>query len=372
MSVNFSKNVIFNVHLTNFTFFKNSNISSKTLYSILNQIKNVDNIPKSVEKALFKKSEKHPDIAQKLSLAYHKRVDKIHTTGIEKQNEILKDETTDTDKSEDKLYKLSHKMFSISPNAFRYNVLLSFKKGFDHSTPLKTNAALHKARKDLSTATKMFPQKIHPQNRHNREKITNKINKLTDNVSKLEKQYIEDKYTLTKAIIYTAETNPHLLSKEMIPFLKEIKKEINKYLVTPHIRAQVKENIKTLTALKEENKQQMDAVDCLISLTTANDVIRDTNKVLKKLYNNNEGLKKKLQEGWSNKIESIITTENQKREAIADKTSSHPETSEKKRAVKDSEENTTVQDEMTKLPDVPTHKPNLTRKNWVMIKPTEG
>ncbi|CCG86291.1 hypothetical protein [Erwinia piriflorinigrans] len=352
MTVNFINKDIIKVHLTNFT---RGNISSKTFHSILDQIKKVDNIPKSVEKALSKKAERHPDLKARISYAYHNRADNIYNAGIERQNEILKNETTNTDDSERRLYKLSREMFNNSSFLFRIKVSSMFEKGFSYLTPGETNAELCKAKSKLSIAKGIISKDTYHQTGYNREKITAKIERLTQEVSDLENKYLEDKYTLTKAIISTAEANPHLLSHKMESCLKNIEDEINKYLATPYISKQVKSNIEKLTRLKNENQEQMEGIDGLISLTAANAVIRDTNTVLRGTY----GHHNKMNE----KIEYIMTTENKKRKEMADKISNHSKMNAK---------NTAVKDEVIKLPDVPTHKPNLTRNNWVKIKTPEG
>lgn len=360
MPINFINKDIINIHLKSFT---RGNISSKTFHSLLDQIKNVSNIPKSFEKALNKKAEKHHELKSKISYAYHNRADSIYSAGIEKQKEILKIETTNTDDSEEKLYKLSKEMLSHSSLNFRKKVLFMFEQGFDHSTPAKTKEFLCHARSKLSSAKKMLSNNTCEQNGYSPKKMTAIIERLTQKVLVLEKKYLEDKYTLTKTIISAAEANPHLLSTDMKPCMTKIEDEINKYLATPHISKQVGNNIEKLTKLKSENQQQMEEIDGLISLSAANAVVRDTNLVLREVYHHNNKLNEKINKNMNQKIEYIMKTENKKRKEIAEKISSHPEVS---------NGNTAVENEVIKLPDVPTHKPILTRSNRVKMKPVEG
>ncbi|WP_042959078.1 hypothetical protein [Erwinia tasmaniensis] len=360
MQVNFINKDIINIHLKSLT---RGNISSKTFHSILDKIKNVDNIPKSFEKVLSKKAEKHHELKSKISYAYHNRADSIYSAGIEKQNEILKKETTNTDDSEEKLYKLSKEMFSHSSLDFRKKVLFMFERGFDHSTPNKTKEFLCHARSELSSAKRMLSNNTCEQNGYSPKKMTAIIERLTQKVFVLEKKYLEDKYTLTKTIISAAEANPHLLSTKMGSCMTKIEDEINKYLATPHISKQVENNIEKLTKLKSENQQQMEEIDGLILLNAANAVVRDTNSVLKEVYHHNDKLNEEINKKMNDKIEHIMKSENKRREEIAEKISSHPEVS---------NGNTAVDNEVIKLPDVPTHKPISTRGNRVKFKPVEG
>ncbi|ADP11669.1 hypothetical protein EJP617_19880 [Erwinia sp. Ejp617] len=133
MKVSFFNKDIIEVYFNKIT---DGNISTKTFHRLLANIKDVKNIPQSIDKALNKKAEGRADLKLILSDFNLHRADGIYEFGIKNQDKIHKEQEKIAANFIEKSHKISEEMIDSSGIRFRLFVASELQRfKMDYDTP---------------------------------------------------------------------------------------------------------------------------------------------------------------------------------------------------------------------------------------------